>query len=124
MQLRSKLLLVSLSILVLPWAGWQFVRQLEVLLRAGQEQALLASAEALARGIAQMPGRLPPAGNGWFAQRLGFAPRLDGEAGDWQGAAAEPLAFGAGRPWLRAAVGRSNERVYLFLQVDDATRQR
>lgn len=124
MRLRSKLLLVSLSILVLPWAGWQFVRQLEVLLRAGQEQALLASAEALARGIAQTPGRLPPAGSGWFAQRLAYAPRLDGEAGDWQGAEAEPLALGEGRPWLRVVLGRSNERLYLFLQVDDDSRQR
>ena len=52
MTLRGKLLLVALSILVLPWAGWQFVRQMEFLLRQGQEQALLASAEALARSIA------------------------------------------------------------------------
>ena len=42
MSLRTKLLLVALSILALPWAGWQFVRQMETLLRQGQEQALLA----------------------------------------------------------------------------------
>ena len=52
MSLRAKLLLVALSILALPWAGWQFVRQMETLLRQGQEQALLASADALARGVA------------------------------------------------------------------------
>ena len=61
MSLRTKLMLVALSILVLPWAGWQFVRQMEILLRQGQEQAMLASAEALARGLAARPGRLPPA---------------------------------------------------------------
>ena len=42
MTLRAKLLLLSLSVLALPWAGWKFVQQLEVLLRQGQEQALLA----------------------------------------------------------------------------------
>ena len=35
MTLRGKLLLLSLSILALPWAGWQFVQQLEVLLLTG-----------------------------------------------------------------------------------------
>ena len=80
MTLRAKLLLLSLSVLALPWAGWKFVQQLEFLLRQGQEQALLASAEALARGIAVRPASLPPAGVGWFAHRLAFAPRLDGGA--------------------------------------------
>lgn len=124
MTLRGKLLLLSLSILALPWAGWKFVQQLEVLLRAGQEQALLASAEALARGIAVRPASLPAAGEGWFVHRLAFAPRLDGEAGDWQGAAVAPYALGEGKPWLKVTLGRANERLHLLLEVDDASRQR
>ncbi len=36
MSLRRKLLLVALAMLALPWAGWQFVRQMEVLLRQGE----------------------------------------------------------------------------------------
>jgi two-component system sensor histidine kinase ChvG len=124
MTLRGKLLLVALSILVLPWAGWQFVRQMEFLLRQGQEQALLASAEALARSIAVRPGRLPPATPGWFVHRLEFAPRLDGESGDWQGAQADPYAFGGDRPWLRLSAARANERLHLLIQVDDRSRQR
>ncbi len=110
--------------LALPWGGWQFVRLLEGLLRQGQEQALLASAEALARGVALSPGRLPPAQPGWFVHRLAYAPRLDGRADDWQGAQDEPLALGEGRPWLRVSLARANERLYLFLEVDDANRQR
>ena len=35
MSLRRKLLLVALAMLALPWAGWQFVRQMEVLHRLG-----------------------------------------------------------------------------------------
>lgn len=124
MSLRGKLLLVALSILALPWAGWQFVRQMEFLLRQGQEQALLASAEALARGIAVQPASLPAAGPGWFVHRLAFAPRLDGEAGDWQGASAGPYAFGAGAPWFTATLGRANDRLHLLLQVRDTSHQR
>ncbi|KFL36946.1 ATP-binding protein [Arenimonas donghaensis] len=124
MGLRTKLLLVALSILALPWAGWQFVRQMETLLRQGQEQALLASAEALARGVAVRPGGLPPAGESWFVHPLDFAPRLDGDAADWRGAAAVPLAFGSPRPWVRAAAGRANERLHLWISVDDASAQR
>ncbi|MFZ1391101.1 MAG: histidine kinase, partial [Dokdonella sp.] len=51
MSLRLKLLLVALSTLTLPWAGWQFVRQTEAVLRQGQEQTLLASASTLARAL-------------------------------------------------------------------------
>ncbi|GAB2489813.1 ATP-binding protein [Arenimonas alkanexedens] len=124
MTLRGKLLLLSLSVLALPWAGWKFVQQLEILLRQGQEQALLASAEALARGVAVRPGSLPPAGDGWFAHRLAFAPRLDGESGDWQGAASDPYAFGSPAPWLRMSLGRANESLHLLLDVRDTSRQR
>ena len=124
MSLRAKLLLVALSILALPWAGWQFVRQMETLLRQGQEQALLASAEALARGVAVRPGGLPAAGDSWFVHPLDFAPRLDGEDSDWRGATAVPLAFGAPRPWVRVVAGRANERLHLWISVDDTSAQR
>jgi two-component system sensor histidine kinase ChvG len=123
-SLRAKLLLVSLSILVLPWAGWQFVRQMEELLRQGQEQALQASAEALARGVAARPGRLPPVHGGWFVHRLQFAPRLDGEADDWQGAQSQPATFGTPAPWLRVSLARSNERLHLLIDVADTSVQR
>ena len=124
MQLRTKLLLVALSILALPWAGWQFVQRMETLLRQGQEQALLASAEALARGIAVRPGGLPPAGESWYVHRLEFAPRLDGLADDWRGAADAPMQAGAPRPWLRAVAGRANDRLHLWISVDDPSPER
>lgn len=123
MSLRAKLLLVALSILALPWAGWRFVREMESLLRQGQEQALLASAEAMARGIAVRPGALPPAGPGWFVHGLDYAPRLDGQADDWQGAAAGGNRFGADG-WLTVSVARASGQLFLLLDVDDASIQR
>jgi hypothetical protein len=61
MTLRRKLLLVALSTLALPWAGWLYVRQMEHLLRNSQEQALLAIAFALDRGLVAGGADQPPA---------------------------------------------------------------
>jgi dedicated sortase system histidine kinase len=124
MTLRGKLLLLSLSILALPWAAWQFVQQMELLLRQGQEQAMLASAEALARGIAVRPGNLPAAGPGWFVHQLAFSPRLDGEVQDWQGAAEQPESFGGAAPWLGVTLASANDRLHVLVQVRDTSAQR
>ena len=40
MSLRTKLLLLRLLSLILPFAGWQYAQQMETTLREGQEQAL------------------------------------------------------------------------------------
>lgn len=48
MKLRGQLLLVTSLVVVLPLLGLQFVAQVEELLRRGQEQALVDSAQALA----------------------------------------------------------------------------
>ena len=45
MSLRTKLLLLSLLTLILPWAGWQYAQQMETTLRRGQEDALLTTAQ-------------------------------------------------------------------------------
>lgn len=48
MTLRRQLLLVSLLLLALPWAGCQFIREMEGAMRMGQEQSLQATAQAIA----------------------------------------------------------------------------
>jgi two-component system, OmpR family, sensor histidine kinase ChvG len=62
MSLRQKLLLVALCTLALPVAGWLYVRQMETLLRQGQEQALTATATAGARSLAVTDAPLPQPG--------------------------------------------------------------
>src|SRR5262245_26589223 len=51
MSLRTRLLVLSLLTLVLPWAGREYARQMEGVLRSGQEAALLTTAKTLARVI-------------------------------------------------------------------------
>jgi len=54
-SLRTKLALVALVLLALPWAGYQYVREMERFLLEGQEQALLATARAVATALHDRP---------------------------------------------------------------------
>ena len=53
--LRAKLALVALVLLVLPWAGYRYVREMERFLLAAQEQALAATARAIATALHDRP---------------------------------------------------------------------
>jgi len=123
LSLRRQLLLLALSALVLPWAAWQALVQMENLLRQGQQQALEASGEALSRSLALRPALLPPAGPSLPVHALSASPRLDGDVGDW-GAVASPLETEPALPGVRFSVAHYNERRWLFIAVDDATPQR
>jgi two-component system, OmpR family, sensor histidine kinase ChvG len=114
MSLRAKLLLVALSMLILPLAGWQLLRQMESLLREGQEQALVATADALARAVASSRGGLPPGGPVLFLQALPRKPRLDGDADDWS--AIERRRFEAGGSAFDFSLGRIDDSVFLLVE--------
>jgi dedicated sortase system histidine kinase len=61
-SLRIKLALVAVLLLALPWAGYNYVRQMERFLLEGEEQALLATARGVATALHDRPGlmRAPP----------------------------------------------------------------
>jgi dedicated sortase system histidine kinase len=126
MSLRLKLLLVALSTLSLPWAGWQFVRQTEAVLRQGQEQALLASASTLARALTAL-GVEPPAPDAvLYVHPLSSVMRIDGYADDWQDLRRYAQTFaGAGNPEkIDVMLGEDAQWLYVYARVRDATRQR
>ncbi len=56
--LRSKVVLVALVLAVIPFVGWLHVQQMEALLRQNQEQALLATARAVATALSSRPDPL------------------------------------------------------------------
>ena len=60
MNLRRQLLVASLLLLTLPWAGCQFIREMEGALRQGQEQSLQATTLAVATALADKPTLLYP----------------------------------------------------------------
>lgn len=53
--LRAKLALVALVLLVLPVAGWRYVREMERFLLVAQEEALAATARAVATALHERP---------------------------------------------------------------------
>ena len=65
--IRAQLLLVLLVFLVLPWLGYEYVRELERFLRDAQERTLAGTAQAVATALHD--GRLTAAD----VRRLGHA---------------------------------------------------
>ncbi len=126
MSLRAKLLLIALSTLTLPLAGWLFVRQMEELLRQGQEQTLIASAQALARSLAALNTQLPPAGDSLYVHRLSRQITVDGYSSDWAALApyAQPLGPDSDSDKLTLLLGTDANGFYLLANVHDATRSR
>ena len=126
MSLRSKLLLIALSTLVLPLVGWLFVRQMEELLRHGQEQTLIASARAIARSLSAIESDLPPPGAVLYVHPAPGRIVLDAFGDDWTGLL--PYVQSVGVPSdaqkLKLLLCTDRDWLYLLAQVHDATRDR
>src|SRR5579863_2533007 len=126
MSLRFKLLLVALSTLALPLAGWLIVRQMEVLLRQGQEQTLIASAKALARSLGALKAALPPVGQAFYVHPLVGKIVIDGYDDDWSALA--PYAQNLGPPddaqKLKLLLCTDSDWLYLLATARDTTRTR
>lgn len=126
MSLRRKLLLVALAMLALPWAGWQFVRQMEVLLRQGQEQTLIASGKALARSLAAINAELPATGGALYVHALETPLQVDGYADDWLQLRgyAQNLGPAQDAQKLKLTLAEDAAWLYLLVEVRDTTRRR
>ena len=124
MSLRVQLLGLVLLTLVLPWAGYRYVQELEGALRSGLEQSLLAGADTTAAALSEQDLRTVTAptsieaGQVMYAHPLGAAPLLDGYRDDWTSADATGMAFGTGAQFW---VGIHERSLYLFLGFDDAS---
>ena len=109
MLIRTKLLLLGLATLALPWAGCQYVREVEGSLRVAESQSLLAVAQTIATSLRGRRDLLfrDPAGTGaqpaagpydFVPLPLASAPQLDGRNDDWPAAR---------RAWRRMWVTRT-----------------
>ena len=135
--LRSKLLLLSSFLFIIPWFGYQYVWEMEKYLRFGQEQTLVGTARALATALHERENLfnnqasfLPNVeqGKDLYGYKLTQAVQLDGLHSDWpdfnqrthfyhhqqQLFAKEPLSVN-----FKASVGKYDNYLYLFFQVVD-----
>lgn len=107
MRLRSQLLLVSLLMLALPWAGCQYVVEMENAQQRSQQDILLGSASVVASVLRDRPDLLVPRAYDsddardpaaeLFARRIDPIAVLDGHHDDWT-----PLPGQQRAPVLRA----------------------
>ncbi len=127
MTLRIRLVILSLLTLALPWAGCEYARQMEAVLRAGQEDALLTTAKTLARVIAAdgdlveqtfvAPSTTNPQAKNLFAAQLDTTPLLDGLNDEWP-QTGRPLPTDSSTHNLR--LGIYGSALYAFMRVPDS----
>ncbi len=127
-SLRTKLLLVAISLLALPYVGLEYVREMEAHLRGALEDSVRVAGQAVAGALqSQAPHfkRALPSGNQEIhAHSLPAAPQLDGYANDWISLVevVEKFRFTGGqRPsdvaWSLA--GRFGGYLYILVRVHD-----
>lgn len=132
-KLRRQLLLVSLFLLSLPWAGCQYVRQMESALRDGQAKALAATAQAVAARMASEAELIDlPSHPAIYAapQQVYLHPLrnhaiVDGYDEEWLAldiAANRYTRPEYGASSLSSYSGWYGEDIYLFFVAEDATR--
>jgi dedicated sortase system histidine kinase len=127
-SIRLQLLVVALTTLVLPWAGWQYARELESALRGSQEQSLLASAGTIANALSAQPQRVfhnsdlrafDARGGDLYVHPLANQPLLDGYREDW-GVPWDPAILPTINGYrVRLQAGSTERYLYLYAEVDD-----
>ncbi|PSW20337.1 proteobacterial dedicated sortase system histidine kinase [Photobacterium sanctipauli] len=90
--LRPKFILISSLLLTLPWLGYNYVLEMEKLLRQGQEQTLVGTTRAVATALNERPNlfndqasflQSVQRGRDLYAYDLATPIKLDGNLNDW-----------------------------------------
>ena len=85
-SIRFKLLLVSLTLAAIPWAGYQYIQETEAFLRQGQEKVLLGTAQAVATVLHNREDLFIVGANAaqtLYVHHIDTPIQLDGYADDW-----------------------------------------
>jgi len=129
-RLRTKLLLLALTTLALPWAGCQYAREMETVLRESEQQSLLAVTTTIAGSLKGKQELLfrdesLPAVSSQNARDitpvvLSGAPLIDGRADEWDTDSRNLVRVtGPGGDSLRLLAATHERWLYLALLVRD-----
>ena len=130
MNLRRQLLVVSLLLLSLPWAGCQFIREMEGAMRNGQEQSLRATAQAIATVLGTQEALLYPIEarrdaplderESVYAYPAHQTIYIDGYADGWEGVRSSPCGLNSNAGLsISCQAQTDDEYLYLMLKVKD-----
>jgi len=131
-SIRFKLLLVSLTLLGIPWAGYRFIHETEQFLRDAQQQSLQGTAQALSKLVAKqaegftgqhLPGQANHRTN-LYLHRWELAPVIDGYPDEWTLFEGNFTRYRLpdGSLGLELAAGEHAGQAYLLLRVSDTSR--
>ena len=139
MGLRKQILLLALVTLVLPWAGWEIVREMERVLRQSQVSSLKTIAHAAATHFHQAAADLPLYGQvvppkvkslqppHYFAHSIDTQLTLDGYAEDWVELGLldeeQVAATSYSDDSLSVSFAQQGESLFVLVQVNDSRRQ-
>jgi two-component system, OmpR family, sensor histidine kinase ChvG len=129
-RLRTKLLVLALTTLALPWAGCQYAREMETVLRESEQQSLLAVTTTVAGSLKGRQellfrGDALPSTEGDPARDitpvvLSGAPLIDGRADEWDTDSRNLIrVVGPGGDSLRLLAATHERWLYLALLVRD-----
>lgn len=138
--LRTKVAILSLFLLCLPWLGYQYVWEMEKYLRHGQEKTLEGTTQALATALHERPKLFDKQasflsqveqGRDLYAYPLAGPIRLDGKLGDWSNYRHRAIHYGEHHQLFKAddnqplkvsfthMVGKYAGYLYGFFEVTD-----
>lgn len=116
MKLRTQLLLLAIIVLILPWGGCQYIREMESLLREAQANTAMATAEAAA-GLVSLQMETAPSGeedDPVYVHALTPPMTIDGYASDWAG-----LPAGYADSSVEITAASNDSHLFLLIQVKD-----
>lgn len=128
-SIRFKLLLVALTLLIIPWAGYRFIQETENFLRESQETMLLGTAQAVATILhnrdemfsssqPEYQGASPEAAI--YLHPLNSLIQLDGYSEDWTQYLRNMWHYrGNDGANFGSLVGQRGNYLYLLFQVED-----
>ncbi|MFD2231887.1 ATP-binding protein [Alkalimarinus sediminis] len=123
MRLRHQLFLISLLTLLIPWAGYLFIQELEQTLRQNQLTNLSQHAKLITEQLAKKSIELPePSAKGHrpvYAFKLPAPIILDGYFDDWRAASQDltPLKSATSELSVAYQAGVRGKHFYLFIKV-------
>ncbi|QFU25336.1 proteobacterial dedicated sortase system histidine kinase [Shewanella eurypsychrophilus] len=138
--LRSKVGILSLFLLCLPWLGYQYVWEMEKYLRYGQEKTLEGTTQALATALHERPNLFDiqasfltqvEQGRDLYAYQLAGPIQLDGKLNDWALYRHRSINYGHGHQIFKHdvqaplnisfnhMVGKYGGYLYAFFEVTD-----
>ena len=128
-SIRFKLLLLALTLLVIPWAGYRYIQETEHFLRNAQETSLQGTAQAVAAILGDreemfMAGTVRSAGQGEdsaiYIQSLDTNIQLDGYLDDWRPYLLNLSTYTDGKKArFDSLVGEKDGYLFLLFQVHD-----